>query len=324
MKMIILNGPPRSGKDTFLKLMKAVFMDDLPTDTFVPFSYKHTICAGVARRYKQRPEYVWELNANTLTKDVPYDMFGGNSIRQCFIYESEEVIKKELGENGVALRTFENLQVEWLVSSHIPLEQCVLVTPDGGFESEMNCAMDFFGIPREDILLVRFYREGCTFEGDSRSYIPNPDLIIDNDGDKISLTKYLSVVKEFIERKPKSETPEVFECKDNLNGGELDTLYQLMINGPLESGDLPSKTGFELLCKKGFAMRDQDTWLGYITYDGIQKFKELKWRGESGVSILDADKTLAIRCMQNPSELEASRGVRVMDTVTGKQAAIQK
>lgn len=197
MKMIVLNGPPRSGKDTFLKLLKAVFMDDLPTDTFIPFSYKWVLCEGVAQRYNVSPQTIWDLNADTTKKDKPKKLFGGKSVRQCLIYESEEVIKKELGENGVAIKTFENLK-KHVYSLNIDLEKCVLISPDGGFESEMNCAMEFFGLKRSDIMLIQFQRDGCTFDGDSRSFLSNPDMVIQNDGDKIELTSHLEYVRDFI------------------------------------------------------------------------------------------------------------------------------
>lgn len=310
MKMIVLNGPPRSGKDTFLKLLKAVFMDDLPTDTMIPFSYKWVLCEGVARRYGVTTQAIWDLNANTLTKDKPKKLFGGKSVRQCLIYESEEVIKKELGENGVAIKTFQNIKDD-IDLLNIELEDCVLVTPDGGFEGEMRYAMDFFGIPRYNILLIQFNREGCTFEGDSRGFISNPDMIIQNvEGDKVELTRYLRRVQEFIGR------------TDELDGGELDTLYQLVMNGPLESGDMPSKTGFENLCKRGLAMRDSDTWLGYVNYNGIALFKKLEWRGVLGSEILSPNREIA--CRQDPNDLQELRGIAVMETVTGKQMVIRK
>ena len=72
----------------------------------------------------------------------------------------------------------------------------------------------------------------------------------------------------------------------DLNGGELDTLYQLAINGSLESGDMPSKTGFIGLCEIGFAYRDLSTYLGHITNEGMIFFKKYKWYKGTGEEIL--------------------------------------
>lgn len=71
-----------------------------------------------------------------------------------------------------------------------------------------------------------------------------------------------------------------------LNGGELDTLYQLALNGPLESGDMPSKSGFILLVEKGFAYRDLDTYLGHITNIGLDYFKKYKWYKGYGFELI--------------------------------------
>ena len=72
----------------------------------------------------------------------------------------------------------------------------------------------------------------------------------------------------------------------NLNGGELDTLYQLALNGPLESGDMPSKSGFIELCDKGFAVRNLNTWRGHITPEGMAYFNEYQWAKGKGEQIL--------------------------------------
>lgn len=71
-----------------------------------------------------------------------------------------------------------------------------------------------------------------------------------------------------------------------LDGGELDTLYQLAVNGPLESGDMPSKTGFNLLCERGYAYRNKENWLGYITDQGMSIFLDYKWNKGTGRQIL--------------------------------------
>ena len=306
MKMIILNGPPRSGKDTFLKILKAVFMDDLPTDTLIPFSYKRVLCSEVAKRYNVSPQFIWDLNADTTKKDLPQEMFGGKSVRECLIYESEEVIKRQLGEDGVAIRTFQCIVDDHKDSGNVnDLQDCVLVTPDGGFASEMLAAQQFFGISRRDIFLIQFHRAGYTFEGDSRSYIPNPDMIVMNiEGDKVGLIDYLRHVQEFLGR------------EEVLHGGELDTLYQLVMKGPLESGDMPSKSGFMGLVNKGLAFRDIDSFLGYATTRGIEKFKSLEWRDKLGSDILT--KTQELKCQQDPKDFVDNVVVEERHTVKEK------
>lgn len=77
---------------------------------------------------------------------------------------------------------------------------------------------------------------------------------------------------------------------NELNGGELDTLYQLAINGSLESGDMPSKSGFLLLVDRGFAYRDLSTYRGVITEAGMNYFKKYKWYKGFGWEIIERKK----------------------------------
>lgn len=76
------------------------------------------------------------------------------------------------------------------------------------------------------------------------------------------------------------------------HGGALDTLYRLAVHGPAESGDLPSKTGFSILCHYNLAIRDPLTYVGIITREGEELFKKLTWKNgtATGKQILDAQK----------------------------------
>lgn len=76
-----------------------------------------------------------------------------------------------------------------------------------------------------------------------------------------------------------------------LNGAELDALYQLAINGPLDSGDMPSKSGFSSLVGKGLAFRaNGPSHLGCVSDDGMRYFKECKWYDGYGYELLNKNK----------------------------------
>ena len=47
MKIIITNGPPRSGKDTLCNLI----LEGITDHDLIPLSYEKTLYVGVARRY---------------------------------------------------------------------------------------------------------------------------------------------------------------------------------------------------------------------------------------------------------------------------------
>lgn len=190
MKLIITNGPPRSGKDTLCNLIR----ENITDQDLIPLSYKKTLYVGVARRYGLSVEAVFQMNADTLIKDEPSPLFGGKSVRQALIYESEEVIKKELGPQGVAIQTFKLLEEEY---GKERLKDAVLYCSDGGFNSELNAAYDFFGIGVEDVYIIRMLREGCSFEGDSREFLDHPDTVIRNDSDIEHLKSYLPRIQSF-------------------------------------------------------------------------------------------------------------------------------
>lgn len=192
MKIIITNGPPRSGKDTMCGLIR----ESITGCDLIPLSYKKTLYVGVARRYGLSVEAVYQLNADTLIKDEPSDLFGGKSVRQALIYESEDVIKKKYGPQGVAIQTFKLLEEEYGVER---LKNAVLYCSDGGFNSELFAAYDYFGIGVEDVYILCMLREGCSFDGDSREFLKNPDTIIHNDGDLDHLRSYLPRIQSFTE-----------------------------------------------------------------------------------------------------------------------------
>lgn len=208
MKIIITNGPPRSGKDTLCGLiLKGITDHDL-----IPLSYKKTLYVGVARRYGLSVEAVYQMNADTLIKDEPSPLFGGKSVRQALIYESESVIKKELGPQGVAIQTFKLLEEEY---GKERLKNAVLYCSDGGFNSELDAAYDFFGIGVEDVYIIRMLREGCSFEGDSREFLDHPDIVISNDSDIEHLKSYLLLIQCFCDGVVVGSSRAVHILRDN-------------------------------------------------------------------------------------------------------------
>lgn len=192
MKIIITNGPPRSGKDTMCGFIR----ESITGCDLIPLSYKKTLYVGVAKRYGLSVEAVYQMNADTLIKDEPSDLFGGKSVRQALIYESEDVIKKKYGPRGVAIQTFKLLEEEYGVER---LKKAVLYCSDGGFNSELFAAYDYFGIGVADVFILRLLRNGCDFNGDSREFLDHPDTIIQNDGDLDHLRSYLPRIQSFTE-----------------------------------------------------------------------------------------------------------------------------
>jgi hypothetical protein len=180
--VIVLNGPPGSGKDVIAKALK------------VGFGYTHVemkkrlhelaiVMSGVSKyqwhkRYKDRTlkETPWDKLplAYLLTGDIPVTgELKFMTQRQYLIYISEVVMKPAFGQDyfGKAALEHMNAGVEaaWGSLKH----KKGFVFSDGGFEVEINTI-------RQDkkfkIFLIHLFREGCDFSKDSRSYINPPGI----------------------------------------------------------------------------------------------------------------------------------------------------
>jgi hypothetical protein len=67
------------------------------------------------------------------------------------------------------------------------------------------------------------------------------------------------------------------EIDSRYRGAAIDTLVALVERGPLEDGDVPSKTGRNILCELGLAskvvVKGQDGYQA-ATYEGAEAYRE--------------------------------------------------
>lgn len=89
------------------------------------------------------------------------------TIRQLFINISENMLKPMLG-----ISVFGKLAAKRMCID--TFEDYGYVFSDGGFDYELMPLIDKFGA--DSIYVCRLHREGCTFEGDSRSYFTDEQL----------------------------------------------------------------------------------------------------------------------------------------------------
>lgn len=170
MRVILLNGPPRSGKDTageilawhgayvtkFAKQLKEMVHRAFDVTEYTP-DFKRLVHAGHER---------FEA-----TKDQHQSLLRGATPRAAYIQFSEDFMKPLLGED-----IFGRFVAKELVGLNYDL---VAVT-DSGFKAEAEVLLKKF-----DCILIRLHRSGCDFDGDSRSYlslpgVPSWDIV--NDG----------------------------------------------------------------------------------------------------------------------------------------------
>jgi len=76
------------------------------------------------------------------------------------------------------------------------------VFSDCGFDAEVHHVLKLFG--NENAILIRLHRDGCTYEGDSRSYIELNDvrtIDIINHGNSFFKDRVLEAVKNWMKER---------------------------------------------------------------------------------------------------------------------------
>lgn len=157
-KVIVFNGPPNCGKDVAAKYLTEKLNDrgykthhkEVKENLFKATK----ACFGV-------PDGVWDSFCTRENKEKPNQWLvnGGIPIspRQALINTSEEVLKPLFGKDVFGIMAANSL------------EDGINIFSDGGFKEEIECLREAVGY--DNFLLVHVYREGCTFEGDSRDYV---------------------------------------------------------------------------------------------------------------------------------------------------------
>lgn len=151
MNIVLLNGPPRVGKDTIGRNI-ARLSDSYDTAAF-------------AAELKDAVHQAFGLNVPTMhfdkMKDVPRPEFFGETPRNIYIAFSERFMKPLFGQ-GV----FGRMLVKTLMGMAEAGIKLAAIT-DSGFTEEADEILKVF----PNTLLLRLHRKGCTFQGDSRSHI---------------------------------------------------------------------------------------------------------------------------------------------------------
>jgi len=163
--VIFLNGPPRCGKDTAgVIIEKAVHKSRVFKLAFGLKIGTHALFAGL--RGPNAPQAAMARGFNWAgmyedVKGVPSPFFYGKTPREAYIAVSELLCKPLLGQDFFGRLVAEVIEAD---------PDCPLwAITDSGFAHEAEPIIRAVG--RENCTLVRVHRDGCTFAGDSRSYI---------------------------------------------------------------------------------------------------------------------------------------------------------
>lgn len=158
-KVILINGPPQSGKDT---LRSVLYKHLSPTCNCFSRDFKDGIFSVL------QWEALFRLTQPNL-ESYDYEYLKNNyNLRQVLIDFSEKTIKPNFGQDvwaKVFCRVVENTHK---VGS-ILRPKSVGICADLGFKEELETVENYFG--PENVLVISIYRDGKTFDGDSRHRI---------------------------------------------------------------------------------------------------------------------------------------------------------
>lgn len=156
-RLILFNGPPRSGKDTAADFVWKHY------DNVRKFKMSQPLKDGIKAFFNLSDAELAQLEA---IKDSKHPLLFGNSYRDTQISLSEEWAKECFG-----LKVFGHLAVRNILRSPASLFVC----SDSGFSYEAVPLVEFFG--KGNTLLVRLHRTGTSFKHDSRDYVDLPGVM---------------------------------------------------------------------------------------------------------------------------------------------------
>lgn len=151
--VIILNGPPGSGKDTIADFIAAEFNAEhlrFKTKLYAITALINNINLDTFMRYASDKD----------TKDS-VKLARGLTTRQLLIETSENVIKPYYGKDY-----FGNDVGDSILKS----DKSLFILSDGGFPEELTSMIKTGKLNRSDVVIVKLYRNGCNFDNDSRTY----------------------------------------------------------------------------------------------------------------------------------------------------------
>lgn len=153
-KVIIMNGPPFSGKDTSADMVELEYGAD-----HLRFKTKLYAITALINNL-DLTEFI-DVATNVDLKDTLV-LKNGKTARQLLIQTSEDVIKPTYGDDYFGKDVGDSI---------LKSDNTLFVISDSGFTEELKSMMLGGNLDGSAVTLVRIHRDGCNFDNDSRKYI---------------------------------------------------------------------------------------------------------------------------------------------------------
>jgi len=148
--IVILNGPPGSGKDEAASLFKEVF-------GFGNLSFKYQLFKETINHFEVDKDWFMEGYDDREVKEKKEFALKEMSRREAMIHVSEDIVKPKNGKDYFGRMVAEEIE-----------DGKSYAIADGGFIEELEPIIEKLG--EENIVLVQITREGHDFSTDSRRY----------------------------------------------------------------------------------------------------------------------------------------------------------
>lgn len=176
MKIVLLNGPPRAGKDAIGSML------EMGINRSRRFKFAAPIIAFMRSEFG--------IMMETVQKDAPHPNLFGRTPREVAIAYSERMCKPLFGQDYFGKEAIQDIE-----SSKTLCGTEVAIFTDSGFVTEVLPLVERYS--SENVLVVRVHRLGKNFDGDSRSFWQPPAGVkeIDFDNDQKTLRELTTKVQ---------------------------------------------------------------------------------------------------------------------------------
>ena len=192
VRIVFVNGPPRSGKDTVGQLIVQTSPREVRLCKFATEVKERAHLAY--RLFDKRTRRPAAADALEAVKDHPLPLLLGKTPREIYIAFSEAFMKPLHGDDIFGRLLLDRLKYELACEGGLPEEKKteIIVITDSGFKEEAEVIVDHFGIGQ--CRFIHLCRSGCDFSGDSRGYVNHAAMtyVVDNpEGDMKGLLENL-------------------------------------------------------------------------------------------------------------------------------------